>query len=132
MGGMQQPMQGTPQTQNIQGQQPAFDPMTGQPLAPQGAPQVPVGAQFCPQTGQPLNPQPVAQFCPQTGQPLNQPVQAVAQFCPQTGQPLNQPVPAPAAAPADESPQAKLAVLQNLLDQGVISQEDFEAQKANL
>ena len=129
MGGMQQPMQGTPQTQNIQGQQPAFDPMTGQPLAPQ----MPVGAQFCPQTGQPLAPpQPVAQFCPQTGQPLNQPVAPAAQFCPQTGQPLNQPVPAPAAVPADESPQAKLAVLQNLLDQGVISQEDFEAQKANL
>ncbi|MCL2402860.1 MAG: SPFH domain-containing protein [Coriobacteriia bacterium] len=138
MGGMQQPMAGTPQTQGIQGQVAAgpFDPQTGQPINP--AP-----AQFCPQTGQPLNPQPApAQFCPQTGQPLQQQAPVPA-FCPQTGQPLNQVAPQPAAAPvaaeapaatpaAGEGPQAQIAVLESLLSQGVISQEDFDAQKAKL
>ncbi|MCL2438200.1 MAG: SPFH domain-containing protein [Coriobacteriia bacterium] len=138
MGGMQQPVAGTPQAQSIQGQPAAgpFDPQTGQPINPQPA------AQFCSQTGQPLAPQqPVAQFCPQTGQPLQQQAPAPAQFCPQTGQPLNQPVAqqpapvAPAASPApaaEDDPQAKIEVLENLLSQGVITQEDFDAQKAKL
>ncbi|MCL2746156.1 MAG: SPFH domain-containing protein [Coriobacteriia bacterium] len=130
MGGMQQPVAGTPQAQNIQGQFGGgvgpFDPQTGQPIQQQAP------AQFCPQTGQPLNPAP-AQFCPQTGQPLQA---APAQFCPHTGQPLQ---PAPAQAPAqaaapaaEDTPQAKIAVLENLLSQGVITQEDFDAQKAKL
>ncbi|MCL2526677.1 MAG: SPFH domain-containing protein [Coriobacteriia bacterium] len=130
MGGMQQGVAGTPQTANIQGQ-PAgaqFDPMTGQPLAQQA----PAGAQFDPMTGQPL-----PQFDPMTGQPLN-PAAAPApgaQFDPQTGQPVSQPVAAPAAPPADpagDNPYAKLAVLQDLLNQGVITQEAFDEQKEKL
>jgi membrane protease subunit (stomatin/prohibitin family) len=130
MGGMQQPVAGTPQAQHIQGQPAgAFDPQTGQPLQPVAP------AQFCPQTGQPLQPvTPPAQFCPQTGQPLQQAAPA-AQFCPQTGQPLNQAAPVAAATPApaaQNDAQAQITVLENLLSQGVISQEDFDAQKAKL
>ncbi|MCL2680264.1 MAG: SPFH domain-containing protein [Coriobacteriia bacterium] len=103
MGGMQQGVAGTPQTANIQG--------------------TPAGAQFDPMTGQPLQPQ--AQAVP-----------AGAQFDPMTGQPLQaQPQAQPAAAAADsadDNPYAKLAVLQDLLNQGVLSQEDFDAQKAKL
>jgi len=115
MGGMQQPVAGTPQTQNIQGQ-PA------------------VAGGFDPQTGQPVQ-QPGAQFCTQTGQPLQPAGQPAGQFCPQTGQ---QAAPAPAAgatseqAAAEENPYTKIAMLKDLLNQGVITQEDFDAQKDKL
>ena len=132
MGGMQQPIAGTPQAQQIQGQPGqvagGFCPQTGQPLQPAA----PAGG-FCPQTGQPLQPAAAApaQFCPQTGQPLQAAPAPAGGFCPQTGQPLQPAAPAAPAA-ADESPEAKLAVLENLLNQGVITQEDFDAQKAKL
>ena len=96
--------------QGMQQQQPAFDPMTGQPLQQQ----------------QPL-------FDPMTGQPLQQPQ---PMFDPMTGQPLQQvapvaPAPQPAAAPA-EDPVARLTQMKQLLDAGVISQEEFDQAKSNI
>ena len=60
---------------------------------------------------------------------MQQPAEATpqAQFIQQP----QQQAPQPAAAPA-EDPYQKLASLKNLLDQGVITQEDFDAQKAKL
>jgi len=122
MGGMQQPAGGTPQTQGIQGQAPQFDPHTGQPLTPQPA-------QFDPHTGQPL-----PQFDPQTGQPLNDAAHAkVAAAAAPAG--AAEPTASAEAAADDadaDNPFAKLAVLKDLLNQGVITQEDFDAQKDKL
>jgi len=83
--------------------------------------------QFDPHTGQPLNQQ-QPMFDPMTGQPLQQ--QPQPQFDPMTGQPLNQQPAQPTAAPADD-PVAKLTQMKQLLDAGVISQEEFEAAKKN-
>ncbi|MCL2606131.1 MAG: SPFH domain-containing protein [Coriobacteriia bacterium] len=136
MGGMQQGAEGTPQTQNIQAQPGQagggvgpFDPMTGQPIA----------AKFDPQTGQPLNQQaqPAAQFDPMTGQPIAA-AQPAPQFDPQTGQPIAQATVPAQAEPTDaagtdaDNPYAKLAVLKDLVAQGVITQEAFDEQKAKL
>jgi len=96
-----------------QQQQPAFDPMTGQPLQQQ----------------QPM-------FDPMTGQPLQQQAAPQPMFDPMTGQPLQQQQPAqaeqPAAAPAAEDPVAKLTKMKQLLDAGVISQEEFDAAKSRV
>jgi len=85
---------------------------------------------FCPQTGQPLQPQ--GNFCPQTGRPLHQ-QQATAAFCPQTGQPLQQQATAQTqtatAETSAENPVARLKKMKELLDLGVISQEEFDAAK---
>jgi Putative virion core protein (lumpy skin disease virus) len=64
---------------------------------------------------------------------MQQPAEATpqAQFIQQQPQQPQQQAPQPAAAPA-EDPYQKLAALKNLLDQGVITQEDFDAQKAKL
>lgn len=67
---------------------------------------------------------------PQQGQPpQGQP--------PQGGAPAQAPPPAPAepaaqAAPAGEDPVAKLAQYKSMLDQGLITQEDFDAAKAKV
>jgi membrane protease subunit (stomatin/prohibitin family) len=87
-----------------QQQQPAFDPMTGQPLQQQ----------------QPM-------FDPMTGQPLQQAPQQQPMFDPMTGQPLQQQAPVQQAAPAQEDPVARLTQMKQLLDAGVISQEEFDA-----
>jgi len=109
MQGMQQPVNQQPQMQ--QGQQPMFDPHTGQPLQQQQP-------MFDPMTGQPLNQQPQQPaFDPHTGQPLN-------------GQPAAAPE-QPAAAPADD-PVARLKKMKELLDAGVISQEEFDAAKSQV
>ena len=72
-----------------------------------------------------------ANFCPQTGRPLHQ-QQPQAAFCSQTGQPLQQQAPVqPAAAPA-EDPVARLKKMKELLDMGVISQEEFDSVKKNV
>ena len=75
--------------------------------------------------------QPVQQqgnFCPQTGRPLHQPQ---GNFCPQTGQPLHQQAPAQPAAPAND-PVARLKKMKELLDAGIISQEEFDTEKRNV
>lgn len=78
---------------------------------------------FDPQTGQPLQQQ-QPRFDPMTGQPL-QPQMA---FDPHTGQPLTSQQP----QVQQPDPFAKLASLKGLMDQGIISQEEFEAAKRNL
>lgn len=60
---------------------------------------------------------------PQQGQPQHQAQPQQAQ--PQQGQPQQQ------AAPAQEDPVAKLAQYKEMLDQGLISQEDYDAAKKN-
>jgi membrane protease subunit (stomatin/prohibitin family) len=60
-------------------------------------------------------------FHPQMGQP----VQQQPMFDPHTGQPIQQQAPV-------EDQFAKLASLKGLLDQGVITQEDFDAAKSNI
>ena len=112
-GGMVQGLQQQDAQQNFtvgqgqQAQQPAFDPMTGQPLNQQPQPL------FDPMTGEPLAPQP--KFDPMTGEPLN-------------AQPTQQPA---AAAPADD-PVARLTKMKQLLDAGVITQEEFDEAKAKV
>jgi len=143
MQGMQQPVN---QQSFVGGQtqQPMFNPQTGQPMQ-QGQPA------FDPMTGQPIQQQ-QPMFDPNTGQPLQQPQQQPA-FDPNTGQPIGQQQPqqpapdatagqqqagAPAQPPGEqpaaggEDKFAKLASLKGLLDQGVISQEDFDAAKNNI
>ena len=101
--GLQQPVNAQPQ------QQPMFDPMTGQPLN---------------------QPQQQPKFDPMTGKPLNQPQPA---FDPMTGQPLNQqPTQAQEPAAPAEDPVAKLTKMKQLLDAGVISQEEFDAAKSRV
>ena len=139
MQGLQQPAQQqqpmfNPQTgQPIGGQQPMFDPMTGQPIGGQQP-------MFDPMTGQPIGGQ-QPMFDPNTGQPMQQQQPA---FDPNTGQPMQQQQPAfdpnveQPAGPAQptvasaEDPVAKLTQMKQLLDAGVISQEDFDAAKNNL
>lgn len=101
-GNMMQGLQQAPGQPPQMGQQPQFDPMTGQPLNQQQP-------QFDPMTGQPLNGQPQPQFDPMTGQPLHQ----------QPAQP----------AASAEDPVARLTQMKQLLDAGVISQEEFDAAK---
>ncbi|MCR5632500.1 MAG: hypothetical protein K6F60_03300 [Eubacterium sp.] len=83
------PATGQPMQPQQFGQQPQFDPATGQPMQPQQFGQQP---QFDPATGQPMQPQQFAQqpqFDPATGQPM-QPQQFAQQpqFDPTTGQPM--------------------------------------------
>jgi len=76
---------------------------------------------------------PPAAFDPMTGQPLGQPAAAAApapKFDPMTGQPLTPPE-AP-VAPAAADPYEELAKLKGLLDNGIISQADFDAKKNQL
>jgi len=110
-GGMMQGLQ-----QPVAAQQPMFDPMTGQPLHQQPVQQ----PMFDPMTGQPLHQQqaaPQPMFDPVTGQPL------VGTAAPVASQ--------PAAAPADD-PVARLTKMKQLLDAGVISQEEFDTAKAQV
>ena len=111
VGGQQQPMFDPMTGQPLQQQQPMFDPMTGQPLQQQQQPM------FDPMTGQPLQQQQPA-FDPMTGQPIG-------------GQTVAQPPQAEQPAPTEDK-FAKLASLKGLLDQGVITQEDFDAAKNNI
>jgi len=72
-------------------------------------------------------------FDPVTGQQLSQMPQPA--FDPMTGQPLAQPAPAPVAAPAPApamDPYAELTKLKGLLDNGIITQADFDAKKTQL
>lgn len=65
-------------------------------------------------------------FDPMTGQPLNQSVSQQPMFDPMTGQPLQQ------AAPVQEDPVARLTQMKQLLDAGVLSQEEFDAAKKQI
>lgn len=108
-GGMAQGMQQPVNQQSFVGgetMQPMFDPQTGQPLQQQQP-------MFDPQTGQPLQQQ-QPMFDPQTGQPIGG-NQASVQ--------VEQPAPA-------EDPVAKLTQMKQLLDAGVITQEEFNAAKS--
>ena len=137
MGGMMNAMQQPVQQQPI-AQQPMFDPQTGQPLgqpAPRFDPQTgqPLGQpapRFDPHTGQPLH-QPVPQFDPHTGQPLGSPS---PQFDPNTGQPLQSANPSQSVQPTNdtEDPVARLIKMQNLLDNGLISQEEFDKVRSQI
>jgi len=131
----QQPMFDPNTGQPIQQQQPMFDPMTGQPIQQQQP-------MFDPMTGQPIQQQQPA-FDPNTGQPIQQQQPA---FDPNAGQPIQQQQPAfdPNMGQSEpvqeeqppvemaEDPVAKLTQMKQLLDAGVISQEDFDAAKNNL
>ena len=70
-------------------------------------------------------------FDPMTGQPI---AQQQPMFDPMTGQPIAPQVPVqPAAtAPTMEDPVAKLTQMKQLLDAGVISQEEFDAAKSRV
>jgi membrane protease subunit (stomatin/prohibitin family) len=68
---------------------------------------------------------------PATGNPVFGAAQAQAQGIPPVQGEAPAPAAAPAAAPA-EDPYEKLTKLKGLLDQGVISQADFDAAKAQL
>ena len=121
-GGMMQGLQQPVATQPQMGAQPLFDPMTGQPLNQQPQPL------FDPMTGQPLNQQPQPMFDPMTGQPLNQQPQPA--FDPITGQPIGQGTPVQAEPAVD--PVAKLTQMKQLLDAGVITQEEFDSERTRL
>ena len=114
--GLQQPV----------GQQPAFDPNTGQPLGQQQP-------AFDPNTGQPLGQQ-QPRFDPMTGEPLQQ--QQQPRFDPMTGEPIGgqqaQAQAEPAAAQSAEDPVAKLTKMKQLLDAGVITQEEFDTAKTKV
>ena len=74
-------------------------------------------------------------FDPITGQQLGQaaaPAPTGPAYDPQTGQPLAQPVAQPAPAPVAADPYAELTKLKGLLDNGIITQADFDAKKAQL
>lgn len=71
------------------------------------------------QTGQPM-------FDPMTGQPLQQ---QQPMFDPMTGQPVQPQQPAPSPV---EDPVAKLTQMKQLLDAGVITQEEFDVAKSKV
>ena len=70
-------------------------------------------------------------FDPMTGQPLRQQPAQQPMFDPMTGQPLQQ-QPTQQASPVAEDPVAKLTQMKQLLDAGVLSQEEFDAAKKQI
>jgi membrane protease subunit (stomatin/prohibitin family) len=141
-GAMQQPQAGTPQSQFIQ-QQPMQQqqqwqqqpmqqqqwqqPMQQQPMPDQQwqqqqpMPQQPMPDQQWQQQQQPIQQQPMPD------QQWQQPMQQQPMPDQQWQQPMQQPI---QQQPATEDPVAKLTQLKQLLDQGIITQEDFDAAKA--
>ena len=91
---------------------PRFDPNTGQ-LIVQAEPPLP---RFDPNTGQPIVPAepPQPMFDPNTGQPIV---------------PAEPPVPQP-PPPASDDMMAKLTELKEMLDSGILTEEEFVKEKA--
>jgi membrane protease subunit (stomatin/prohibitin family) len=125
MGGLQQPP-GPTTYQQVPPPPQGYPPQPGYPQGPPPPPQGYPPQQGYPQQGYPQGyPQ---QSYPQQGYPQGYPQQ---QGYPQ-GPPPQAPAPqdAPQQAPAADDPVAKLAQFKSMLDQGLITQDDYDAAKA--
>ncbi len=111
--GLQQPVYQQPMQQQPMQQQPMYQqPMQQQPMQQQPMQQQPMQQQ--PMQQEPVQQQPAQQEpVQQPAQPVQEPAQGTAQ-------------------PAEEDPYEKLAKMKKLVEQGVISQEEFDQAKHKL